>query len=84
MSSEQPRAFVLGGSLPRRLSRDQWPAIASIATILAVIALPMRGLYVGTGASMEEGFMLVFPTLVQQGKVPNVDFLHLSGPASLD
>ena len=33
---------------------------------------------------MEEGFMLVFPTLVQQGKVPNVDFLHLYGPASLD
>ena len=28
--------------------------------------------------------MLVFPTLVQQGKVPNVDFLHLYGPASLD
>lgn len=28
--------------------------------------------------------MLVFPNLVQQGKVPNVDFLHLYGPASLD
>ena len=28
--------------------------------------------------------MLVFPTLVQEGKVPNVDFLHLYGPASLD
>ena len=28
--------------------------------------------------------MLVFPTLVQQGRVPNVDFLHLYGPASLD
>jgi hypothetical protein len=32
---------------------------------------------------MEEGFMLVFPRLVQQGKVPNVDFLHLYGPGSL-
>ena len=28
--------------------------------------------------------MLVFPRLVQQGEVPNVDFLHLYGPASLD
>lgn len=27
--------------------------------------------------------MLVFPRLVQQGKLPNVDFLHLYGPASL-
>ncbi len=56
----------------------------SITTILAVIALPLRGLYHGTGASMEEGFMLVFPSLVQQGKVPNLDFLHLYGPTSLD
>lgn len=28
--------------------------------------------------------MLVFPKLVQQGEVPNVDFLHLYGPGSLD
>ncbi len=28
--------------------------------------------------------MLVFPRLVQQGKIPNVDFLHLYGPGSLD
>ena len=27
--------------------------------------------------------MLVFPQLVQQGKIPNVDFLHLYGPGSL-
>ena len=27
--------------------------------------------------------MLVFPRLVQQGQVPNVDFLHLYGPGSL-
>jgi hypothetical protein len=33
---------------------------------------------------MEEGFMLVFPKLVQQGKIANVDFLHLYGPGSLD
>ena len=84
VSSQQPRAFVLGGSLPRRIHTGQWPALLAVATVLAVVALPLRGLYVGTGASMEEGFMLVFPTLVQQGRVPNVDFLHLYGPASLD
>lgn len=28
--------------------------------------------------------MLVFPKLVQEGKAPNEDFLHLYGPASLD
>ena len=28
--------------------------------------------------------MLVFPRLVQQGRIPNVDFLHLYGPGSLD
>jgi hypothetical protein len=33
---------------------------------------------------MEEGFMLVFPKLVQEGQAPNEDFLHLYGPASLD
>ena len=27
--------------------------------------------------------MLVFPKLVQEGRVPNVDFLHLYGPFSL-
>jgi len=32
---------------------------------------------------MEEGFMLVFPERVLAGDVPNRDFLHLYGPASL-
>jgi hypothetical protein len=32
---------------------------------------------------MEEGFMLVFPEMVLEGKVPNRDFLHLYGPGSL-
>ena len=58
--------------------------MTAVSAVLAVVAIPLRGLYRGTGASMEEGFMLVFPSLVQQGKVPNVDFLHLYGPASLD
>src|SRR5688500_3857255 len=85
-ASRYPRAvpFVLGGSLRWRGARQHLPGFAAIAVVLAVIALPLRGLYRSTGASMEEGFMLVFPNLVRQGKVPNVDFLHLYGPASLD
>lgn len=51
--------------------------------ILAVVALPLRGLFKGTGSSMEEGFMLVFPKRMLAGDVPNVDFLHLYGPGAL-
>ena len=51
--------------------------------VLAVIALPLRGLFLATGSSMEEGFMLTFPQRVLRGDVPNVDFLHLYGPFSL-
>ena len=84
-ASRYPRTvpFVLGGSLRWRGGRQHLPGAAAIAVVLAVIALPLRGLYRSTGASMEEGFMLVFPRLVQQGEVPNVDFLHLYGPGSL-
>lgn len=79
-----PLPFVLGGPLPRRIGREQLPGLAAVTVVLAVIALPLRGLYRGTGASMEEGFMLVFPNLVADGWIPNVDFLHLYGPTSLD
>lgn len=75
------RPFVLGGRLAVVPSAR---GVAAIGIILAAVALPLRGLMRATGSSMEEGFMLVFPRLVQQGKVPNVDFLHLYGPASLD
>jgi hypothetical protein len=82
--TDQPPAFVLGGALPRRLDRSLLPGAAGIALVLAVALLPVRGLYRATGASMEEGFMLVFPNLVADGWVPNVDFLHLYGPTSLN
>ena len=71
--------FVLGSAL-----RWSWRGGLAVASVLVVVALPVRGLYRTTGSSMEEGFMLVFPRLVQQGKIPNVDFLHLYGPGSLD
>jgi hypothetical protein len=70
--------FVSGGPL-------RWSVRGAVAVgaLLAFVMLPVRGLYRATGSSMEEGFMLVFPWLVQQGRVPNVDFLHLYGPGSL-
>ena len=81
--SDQPEnpvvePFVLGGRL-----RWNWRGAAAIGTLLAFCLLPVRGLLRAPGSSMEEGFMLVFPRLVQEGRVPNVDFLHLYGPGSL-
>ena len=72
--------YVLGGRLWRRPSRAAW---LSFVAIMAVVLVPLRGLYRGTGSSMEEGFMLVFPKRMLAGDVPNVDFLHLYGPGSL-
>ena len=75
---------MLGGAL----RRPTWPTsragVVAVAVVLAAIVAPVRGLYRATGSSMEEGFMLVFPKLVQQGRAANEDFLHLYGPASLD
>jgi hypothetical protein len=76
--------FVLGGPLRLRPDRRSRPSLIGLAVVAVAVIGPLRGLYKATGSSMEEGFMLVFPKLVQQGKVPNVDFLHLYGPASLD
>lgn len=82
--TEAPKPFVLGGTLGRPLWPTSKPTVLAVAAILAVVVLPLRGLYRATGSSMEEGFMLVFPRLVQQGRAANEDFLHLYGPASLD
>ena len=70
--------FVSGGRLRFSLRGG-----VAVMTLLAFVMLPVRGLYRATGSSMEEGFMLVFPKLVQQGRIPNVDFLHLYGPGAL-
>ena len=77
-STDHP--FVLGGPLRLRFERR---AALSLAMVLAVIAIPVRGLFKSTGSSMEEGFMLVFPKRLLAGDVPNVDYLHLYGPFSL-
>lgn len=76
--------FVLGGTL--RLPRRRLPGrrgLIAVGMVLAVIALPLRGLFIATGSSMEEGFMLAFPQRLLEGDIPNVDFLHLYGPFSL-
>ena len=80
--------FVLGGTvhLPGRLAGRRLPGrrgFAAIGMVLAVIAFPVRGLFIATGSSMEEGFMLAFPQRLLKGDIPNVDFLHLYGPFSL-
>jgi hypothetical protein len=41
--------------------------IISLSILAVVIAIPLRGLYKGTGSSMEEGFMLVFPERMLAG-----------------
>jgi len=71
--------FVLGGPL-----RFTTRGAVAVGLLLAFAMLPVRGLLRSPGSSMEEGFMLVFPRLVQDGRIPNVDFLHLYGPGSLD
>ncbi len=72
--------YVLGGAL-----RIRWNtrSAAALAIIAAVVALPLRGLFVAPASSMEEGFMLAFPQRMARGEVPNLDFLHLYGPFSL-
>jgi hypothetical protein len=72
--------YVLGGRLTLRFQKA---TALSLAMVLAVIAIPVRGLFLSTGSSMEEGFMLVFPKRLLTGDVPNVDYLHLYGPFSL-
>ena len=69
---------MLGGDL-------RWSGRGALAVLamLAFAFLPVRGLLRAPGSSMEEAFMLVFPRLVQQGQIPNVDFLHLYGPGAL-
>jgi hypothetical protein len=71
---------VTGADLTLRPSRA---GLVSWAIVVIVVAIPLRGLFKGTGSSMEEGFMLVFPKRMLAGDVPNVDFLHLYGPGSL-
>jgi hypothetical protein len=53
------------------------------AVVVGTCLVALPGYWRVQGAPMEEGFMLVFPEMVLDGLVPNRDFLHLYGPASL-
>lgn len=61
----------------------RWRRWLPAAVVVAACLIPVPGLWRVQGAPMEEGFMLVFPEMVLDGLVPNRDFLHLYGPASL-
>ncbi|MCB0966761.1 MAG: hypothetical protein KDB37_07990 [Ilumatobacter sp.] len=81
---EPSTPYVLGGRFRFGFGGVPWLGRAALALLAIVLIAPVRGLFKATGSSMEEGFMLVFPNLVQQGWIPNKDFLHLYGPTSLD
>jgi len=54
-----------------------------MAVVLGALLLPVVGLMRYQGPPMEEGFMLVFPEQILQGRLPHRDFLHLYGPGSV-
>jgi hypothetical protein len=68
-----------GDATPRWGRRDA----LGLAVVLGVLLLPVVGLMRYQGPPMEEGFMLVFPEQILQGRLPHRDFLHLYGPGSV-
>jgi hypothetical protein len=79
-----PTAFVIGGSGGlRRRDRGALRTWFGLGIVAVLVLVPLRGMYRFTGGTMEEGFMLYFPERMSRGDVPNVDFLHLYGPGSL-
>jgi hypothetical protein len=74
-TTSHPEDFVSGAS--------PYADIVSVAIVLFVFVLPLRGLLRAPGPPMEEGFMLAFPERVLHGDIPKRDFLHLYGPGSL-
>ncbi|HEX2578148.1 MAG TPA: hypothetical protein VHK88_17500 [Aquihabitans sp.] len=63
--------------------RPDLRTVLAVAGVAVAFALPLRALFRYQGPPMEEGFMLVFPEQVLNGRVPHEDFLHLYGPGSL-
>lgn len=85
VTTEPSQTFVSGArvSLRRVVARDSWRNWLSFGFVMATIAVALPALFRSVGATMEEGFMLVFPERVLRGAIANVDFLHLYGPGSL-
>ena len=80
-----PDTFVSGRSLdPRRaFTRSAVKGWTSFGAVMLAVLVALPALFRSVGATMEEGFMLVFPERVMRGAIANVDFLHLYGPGSL-
>jgi hypothetical protein len=85
----QPASDAAAAAAERRdragaARRRRWLAwLIPVGVVGVVIAVPVPGMWVAPGPSMEEGFMLVFPERTLAGDVANRDFLHLYGPGSL-
>ena len=77
-------AFVAGAPLRAGARSAATRSAVALGGLAVLLLVPLRGLLRTPGAPMEEGFMLTFPERVLKGDVPNVDFLHLYGPGSLD
>ena len=80
-----PSTFVTGSTFDvrRAFTRGAIRSWIAVGAVLAPVLVALPALMRGVGATMEEGFMLVFPERVAKGDVANVDFLHLYGPGSL-
>lgn len=80
---EPLRSFALGDRCADASARERRRTVVSWLVVFGSVILALPASFRAVGSSMEEGFMLVFPEMVMNGAVPNVDFLHLYGPGSL-
>lgn len=82
-TSARDELVALGRRARAALARGHRGTVLAVGLVALAVALPLPTLFQYQGPPMEEGFMLVFPERVLAGDVPNKDFLHLYGPASL-
>ncbi|MFM8382797.1 MAG: hypothetical protein ACKOA6_12515, partial [Actinomycetota bacterium] len=80
---EPARSFVLGDRRSEVSVRERRRTVVTWLVVFGSVMLALPASFRAVGSSMEEGFMLVFPEMVMNGAVPNVDYLHLYGPGSL-
>ena len=85
VDASTPDVFVSGHRLDlrRAFARPALKGWASFGAVMLTVLVALPALFRSVGATMEEGFMLVFPERVLKGAIANVDFLHLYGPGSL-
>lgn len=66
----------------REISWGDMAKIVSVAALLVIIALPVRGEMHSAVSPQDEGVLLVYPTQVANGAVPNKSFESVYGPAN--